>query len=170
MKSGSWPCFACLLPLGGTVLGAPAKLSGLICCKVLSCSTRCVSKVAAQWPHRGCEFVTNCFRRSPMNTYRIAASPKLLLNVCITQRFPYFSTRETALEPSVEKSMYASSTTTTPLNDGSSKIVIIVESGTSVPVGFPGEQKKMSLTASFDCVAFRIFANTFKIALMEIQV
>ena len=37
--------------------------------------------------------------------YRIAASPKLLLSVCMTQRFAYSDMRDTALLSGLEKSI-----------------------------------------------------------------
>jgi len=39
------------------------------------------------------------------HTHLIAARPKLLLSVCITQMFAYSATRDAALLPDLEKSI-----------------------------------------------------------------
>lgn len=77
--------------------------------------------------------------------YRIAARPKLLDSVCVTQTFPYSLMRFAALLPAWAKSIYASSTTTTPLKFLFSSTRLIASSGISVPVGLPGEQMKSIL-------------------------
>lgn len=72
--------------------------------------------------------------------HRIAARPKLLLNVCVTQTLAYSLTSVAALDPSAAKSMYASSTITKPLKFLFSSTLLMTSMGIRVPVGLPGEQ------------------------------
>jgi hypothetical protein len=62
----------------------------------------------------------------------------------------------TAPTPGSAKSMYASSTTRMPLKRSYSSSERTMLSGTSVPVRFPGEQRKMSLIAGSASTAFSI--------------
>ena len=87
----------------------------------------------------------------------MAASPKLLLMVCVTHKFAYFSTRGTTLLPCGAKSMYASSMTSIPLNLGYSRSDWMEERERRVPVGFPGEQRNMSLMDGSASIAFFIY-------------
>ena len=95
------------------------------------------------------------------NTHRIAARPKLLLSVCVTHRFEYLSTRATALVLVGAKSIYASSTITIPLNFEYSNSSWMSGSGIRVPVGFPGEQRKMSLIDGSASTFFFIYRKCF---------
>ena len=76
---------------------------------------------------------------------RRPARPKPLERVCMIATLGYWVAHSAQLEPGAEKSIYASSKTTTPFHVGCSRTFFKSSFANKPPVGFPGVHRYTSL-------------------------